>query len=176
MVFGVILIIVGFMMPYYKSPQRLKGAGPGVQFSATTSYWINSYVIPPIDAGQPISLNLLSDKEGATVILLSPYNSKTGRPEGEPLLHRGLSEYERGIVFFAPATKSGPYLLMITSYNSSYTFYLDSVWSPYYEFRASRVFGIVILPFGLAILYYDQIMEKREKMIEDAMRELRKDL
>ena len=173
-VLGVVLIIVGFMMPYYKSPQRLKGAGPGIQFSANRSYWINNYVMPPIDAGQPISLNLLSDKQGATVILLSLYDSESGRAMGEPLLHRRLSQYERGIVFFATATKSGPYLLMITSYNSSYTFYLDSVWSPYYELRASRVFGIGILPVGLVILYYDELMEKREKMIEDAMRDIRK--
>lgn len=79
-----------------------------------------------------------------------------------------------GIVFFATATKSGPYLLTITSYNSSYTFYLDSAWSPYYELRASRVFGIAILPVGLVILYYDDMMEKRERIIKDAMRAIQK--
>jgi hypothetical protein len=73
-------------------------------------------------------------------------------------------------VTFTSADQSGPYMLMITSYNSSYIFYLDSVWSPFYELRASTTIGLALLPIGIVVIYYDGIAERREKMFKEALK------
>jgi hypothetical protein len=81
-----------------------------------------------------------------------------------------FSPNEKGLSVFTKAEKSGPYLLTITSYNSSYTFYLTSVWSPFYELRTLTIYAFGLLPFGLVMVYYDEILEKRERMEEEALR------
>jgi hypothetical protein len=167
------MLIVGLVMPYYKMQQRLDGSGPNIVFTETRPYWIRSYIIPPIDAGQPITLSVLSDRPGSTVVLLAPYDPQSQTVSGPPVVNTGFAGDQRGMAVFSRATKSSPYMLMITSYNSSYTFSLTSVWSPFYEFRSLTTFGIGITPFGLVMIYYDGIVEKREKMVEEAMEHVR---
>ncbi len=169
-VLGIMLLIIGIIMPYYKSPQRLEGNGPNVEFSSSRSYWIKTYIIPPIDAGNPISLNLLSNKTGSTTVLLAPFDQQTQTITGPVVVNAAFGKDQKGLVIFTQATRSAPYMLMITSYNSSYTFYLDSVWSPFYQFRASTTYALGILPVGLVMLYYDSITEKRERIFEKALR------
>ena len=54
-VLGVILIITGVLLPYYKIPQQLASQGPRVQYDP---YTVSTYIVPPIDQGRPINLNL----------------------------------------------------------------------------------------------------------------------
>jgi hypothetical protein len=168
-VLGVILLIIGLLMPYYKIPQRMSGTGPNVQFTSTRTYWVRTYIIPPIDGGTPINLSVMSDRSGATWVLLAPYDTQTQSLAGPPLVNTVFAGDQKGLVTFVIADKSGPYLLMITSYNSTYTFYLSSVWSPFYELRSSTTIGLAILPIGIVTTYYDGIVERREKMIEEAL-------
>jgi len=174
-VLGVILVIVGLLMPYYKIPQRLTGIGPKGDFSQRRPYWVSTYITPPIDKGTPINLNLLSDKPGATAVLLAPFDPQMQMIEAPPVINTVFGPNQNGLVAFAAAIKSAPYMLMITSYNSSFQFQLDSVWSPFYELRASTTFGLATIPLGLAIIYYDGIVEKRERMFEEALKGIRKD-
>jgi hypothetical protein len=167
---AVIFLFIGVAMPYYKSPQRLEGNGPKVTFTASLPYWISSYLIPPVDKGQPMSLSLQSSKVGSTSVLLSPYDENTQTIVGPPLVNVVFPSYQKALVVFTNASRSGPYLLVITSYNSTYAFYFTSVWSPFYPFRTLTIYGIALLPFGVIILYYDQIVERREKMAQQALR------
>jgi hypothetical protein len=169
-VLGVILLIIGLLMPYYKIPQRLSGTGPDVQFTPTRTYWIRSYFVPPIDSGTPINLSVMSDKPGATWVLLAPYDPQTQSLGGPPIVNTIFAKEQKGLVTFISADQSGPYMLMITSYNSSYSFYISSVWSPFYELRASTTVGLAILPIGIVAVYYDGIAERREKMFEEALK------
>ena len=157
-------------MPYYKSPQRLEGIGPGVNFTPSRPYWINSYLIPPIDAGQPISLTVLSDREGATTVVLAYFDEALQSIVAPVLVSVIFSPDEKGLSVFTKADRSGPYLLTITSYNSSYTFYLTSVWSPFYGLRNLTIYAFGLLPLGLVMIYYDEIVEKRKQMEEEALR------
>jgi hypothetical protein len=168
-VLGVILLIIGLLMPYYKIPQRMSGTGPNVQFTPTRTYWMRTYIIPPIDGGTPINLSVMSDRSGATWVLLAPYDTQTQSLAGPPLVNTVFARDQKGLVTFIIADRSGPYMLMITSYNSSYTFYLSSVWSPFYELRSSTTIGLAILPIGIVTIYYDGIVERREKIIEEAL-------
>ena len=76
---------------------------------------------------------------------------------------------EKGLSVFTKADRSGPYLLTITSYNSSYTFYLTSVWSPFYGLRTLTIYAFGLIPIGLVTIYYDEIVERRERMEEEAL-------
>jgi hypothetical protein len=167
---GLIFLFVGVIMPYYKSPQRLEGTGPGVNFTPSRPYWINSYLIPPIDAGRPISLTVLSDREGATTVVLAYFDEALQSIVAPALVSVIFSPDEKGLAVFTKADRSGPYLLTITSYNSSYTFYLTSVWSPFYGLRNLTIYSFGLLPLGLVMIYYDEIVEKRKQMEEEALR------
>lgn len=171
---ALVFLFVGTVMPYYKSPQRIQGSGPKVEFTSSLPYWIDSYFIPPIDVGSPISLGVSSDRTGATTVLLAPYDQDRQTIIGPPLVNVVFASSEKGLVVFTDASRSGPYLLTITSYNSSYTFYLSSVWSPFYALRSLTIYGLGLLPLGAAILYYDRIVEGREKMAEEALRGIKK--
>jgi hypothetical protein len=73
-------------------------------------------------------------------------------------------------VYFGSAPKSAPYLLMITSYNgSSFQFTLDSVWSPFYQYRSATVFGIFVLLVGIVSVYYLEYAERKERMFKKAL-------
>jgi len=172
-VFGVTLLVIGTLLPYYKTPQRLQGTGPNVEFTPSRPYWITSYIVPPIDRGQPINLIVLSDRPGSTTVLLAPYNPQSQTIAGPALVNVVFAEDQRGIVVFTNASRTAPYMLVITSYNSSFTFHLTSVWSPFYEYRYVTTFGIAAVAFGLVMLYYDGIMEKREKQFEEAMKSIK---
>ena len=157
-------------MPYYKTPQRLSATGPEIEFSPTRPYWITTYIIPPIDKGTPINLSVLSDKTGATWVMLAPYDAQTQNLGGSPTINVVFAKDQRGLVTFTSAEQSGPYMLMITSYNSSYSLSLSSVWSPFYELRALATIGLAILPIGIVAAYYDGIVERREEMVREALK------
>ncbi|HYB85019.1 MAG TPA: hypothetical protein VED86_06790 [archaeon] len=166
---GLIFLCLGTIMPYYKSPQRLEGSGPGIEFTASRPYWINSYFIPPINAGQPISLTVLSDRAGATTVVLAYYDQNLQSIVGPPLVDVIFGPDQKGLVAFTRADRSGPYFLTIDSFNSSFSFYITSVWSPFYWLRTLAVYSFGLLPVGAVIVYYDGISEQREKMVEKAL-------
>jgi hypothetical protein len=160
-VLAVVMMIFGLLMPYYKTSQRLSASGPDIQFTPKQNYWITTYIIPPIDKGTPINLSVLSDRTGATWILLAPYDAQTQNIAGPPIVNVVFAKDQKGFVKFASAEQSGPYMLMITSYNSTYSFSLSSVWSPFYELRALTTIGLAILLVGIVATYYDGIVERR---------------
>jgi hypothetical protein len=171
---ALIFLFVGTVMPYYKSPQRIQGSGPGIKFSSSLPYWIDTYFIPPIDAGSAINLSVLSDRAGATTVLLASYDEDRQTIIGPPLVNVVFGASEKGLVVFTNSSRSGPYLLRITSYNSSYTFYLSSVWSRFYALRTMTIYGLGLLPLGAVIFYYYRIVEGREKMVEKALKGIKK--
>jgi hypothetical protein len=171
---GLIFITIAAVMPYYKSPQRLDGTGPGVQFSSDRTYWINSYFIPPIDAGQPIGLSVLSDRAGRTNVVLSYYDENEQTIVGPTIVSVVFAPDQKGLVVFSKVERPGPYMLIITSYNSTYTFYLTSVWSPFYQFRSLAIYAFGLIPFGAVMVYYDGILERRETLANEALKGIRK--
>jgi len=160
-------------MPYYKSPQRLEGSGPGVEFSSSRPYWINAYLIPPIDANQLVSLTLLSDRPGSTTVVLAYFDENLQSIVGPPLADAIFAPDQKGLVVFTTTRRSGPYMLIVTSFNSSYTFSLSSVWSPFYQFRNLAIYSFLLLPISLVMVYYDGIMERRDEIAERALNHIR---
>jgi hypothetical protein len=170
---GIFFLLVGVVMPYYKTPQRLEGSGPAESFSSDRPYVISSYILPPIDEGEPINLSVMSDRAGTTTVLLAAYDSRAQTISGSVLTNIVFAKDQKGMAIFTTATKSAQYMLVITSYNSSYTFSLTSVWSPFYDLRSFTTYGFLTLPLGLAAAYYDGIVERRDKMFEEALKGIR---
>lgn len=171
---ALIFLAFGTIMPFYKSPQRLEGNGPGVDFTSSRPYWINSYLIPPVDAGKQVYLSVLSNREGATTVLLAPYDQDNQMIVGPALVNVAFDPSQKGLVVYTTATRPGPYLLTITSYNSTYTFSLSSVWSPFYALRSLTIAGLGFLPLGAVVIYYAGIAERRDRMIEESLKGIKK--
>ena len=166
-VLGVILLITGALLPFYKIPQKLVAHGPREQYGP---YTISTYIVPPIDQGAPINLNFLSDRPGTTTILLAPFDPAEQNIDLPVVFHVTFGATQKGFVYFGRAPKSAPYLLMITSYNgSSFQFMLDSVWSPFYQYRSATTFGIFVLLGGIVSLYYFEYAERKERMFNKAL-------
>ncbi len=173
-VLGLFFLTIGFVMPFYKSPQRLQGNGPNVVFSSNLTYAISSYIVPPIDIGQPINLSVLSDHPGSTTVLLAAFNTESQTITGPVLLNVAFAKDQKGVAVFTSAGRASAYMLQITSYNSSFIFNLTSVWSPFYDLRSFATFGLATTPFGLVMVYYDDIAEKKERIIEEALKGIRR--
>jgi hypothetical protein len=167
---GILFLMIGAVMPYYKSPQNLQDSGPNLDTTPGRPYVIQSYILPPIDAGQRINLSLLTNKPGSTAVLLAPYNSKDQTIATPILVNAVFAKDQKGIAVFTNASRTATYILIVTSYNSSFTFILTSVWSPFYELRSFTVYALAVIPLGLVIVYYDGIVERRQRMFEEALR------
>jgi hypothetical protein len=172
---ALIFLAFGTIMPFYKSPQRLEGSGPGVDFTSSRPYWINSYLIPPVDTGKQMYLSVLSSREGSTTVLLAPYDQENQIILGPALVNVAFAPSQKGLVVYTTATRPGPYLLTITSYNSTYRFSLNSVWSPFYALRSLTIGGLGFLPLGVVVIYYAGIAERRNRMVEEALNGIKKD-
>jgi hypothetical protein len=76
-----------------------------------------------------------------------------------------LGQNEAELVVSGRATKAGVYSLRITSWNSTYSVRVQSVWSPYYfNLRHVIVVAGALMLGSLLLLYYGGIVEKRERM------------
>jgi len=171
---GIGAIIVGLILPGYKTPQSLTATGPKVSFTAERDYWIDFYLIPPIDEGRSITLTLESSKPGSTWVYLGPFDLETTSLSGPPVVNEMLGQNETGLVVFGRSTKSAVYSLRITSFNSTYFVRVQSTWSPYFEFRYGLVVGAGLVPASLLVIYYDGIVEKRDRMFKEALKDLKK--
>ena len=167
---GIGAVIVGMVLPAYKSPQAFTASGPNVTFTADRNYWIDYYLIPPIDEGTPITLTLVSSKPGTTWVSLAPFDLQTESISGPPVVNEMLGPNQTGLVYFGRSTKSAVYSLKISSWNSTYTIRIESRWSRFFDFRYGIVFGAGLIPASFLLFYYDGIVEKRDKMFEEAIR------
>jgi hypothetical protein len=162
---GMVFLILGVVLPEYRTSQTFTASGPNVTFTSERGYWIDFYLIPPIDEGQPITLTLVSSKPGSTQICLGPFDLQTSLFSGPPVVNEMLGQNEAELVVSGRATKAGVYSLRITSWNSTYSVRVQSVWSPYYfSLRYVIVVAGALVLGSLLLLYYGGIVEKRERM------------
>jgi hypothetical protein len=158
------------ILPAYKSQQAFTAKGPDITFTHERNYWIDFYLIPPIDEGTPIMLSLFSNRPGSTWIFMAPFDLQTESVSGPPVVNEMLGPTTNILVFFGRATKSSVYSLRITSWNSTYSVRVESRWSRFFQFRYGIVAGAALVPASLLLFYYDGIVEKRDRMFEKALK------
>ena len=163
---SIVFLIIGFVLPEYKTAQTFTASGPNVTFTSERNYWIDYCMIPPIDEGQLITLTLASNKPGSTRVYLGPFDLQTSLFSGPPVANEMLGQNETELVVIGRATKSGIYSLRITSWNSTYSVTVQSVWSPYYfSFRYAIVVAGALMLASLLLLHYRRVVEKREQVM-----------
>jgi len=167
---GIGAIIVGMILPAYKSQQTFAATGPHITFTSERDYWIDFYLIPPIDEGTPIMLSLFSNKPGSTWIFLAPFDVQTESVSMPSVVNEMLGPTDTGLVFFGRAPKSSMYSLRISSWNSTYSVRVESRWSRFFQYRYGIVLGAALVPASLLLFYYDGIVEKRDRMFEKALK------
>ena len=163
-------VIVGAILPAYKSQQTFTASGPNITFTRERDYWIDFYLIPPVDQGTPILLSLVSSKSGSTWVFLAPFDLQTESVSGPSVVNEMLGPNDFGLVVFCRATKTSMYTLRITSWNSTYSVRIESRWSRFFQFRYGIVVGAGLVPASLFLFYYDGIVERRDRMFEEALR------
>jgi len=163
-------VIVGAILPAYKSQQTFTASGPNITFTRERNYWIDFYLIPPVDQGTPILLSLVSSKSGSTWVFLAPFDLQTESVSGPSVVNEMLGPNDFGLVVFGRATKTSMYTLRITSWNSTYSVRIESRWSRFFQFRYGIVVGAGLVPASLFLFYYDGIVERRDRMFEEALR------
>jgi hypothetical protein len=161
------------ILPAYKSQQTFAASGPQISFTKERTYWIDYYLIPPIDQGTPVLISVTSSRPGSTWVFFAPFDLQTESVSGPSVVNEMLGPYDKGLVVFGRATKTSIYTLRISSWNSTYSVRIESRWSPFFDFRYGIVLGAALVPASLFLIYYDRVVEKRDRMFEKALREAR---
>lgn len=117
-----------------------------------------------------ITREISSDVKGrATFVLRKGRDFRAPWAFWPPVVNEMLGQNETGLVIFTRAPKSSMYSLRITSWNSTYLVRLQSVWSAYFKFRYGVAVGAALIPASLLLIYYDRVVEKREKMFQETL-------
>jgi len=103
-------------------------------------------------------------------VFLAPFDLQTESVSGPSVVNEMLGPNDFGLVVFGRATKTSMYTLRITSWNSTYSVRIESRWSRFFQFRYGIVVGAGLVPASLFLFYYDGIVERRDRMFEEALR------
>lgn len=173
---GTVLLIVGiavtFMstaVPYVKVSQTFYEEGPGIKFNENTTYWINIWIIPPIDAGESLFVMVESSRPGGAQITILPSREGEIIAGATPIVRYALApnQHTYSTVTVVPLTSE--YFVFVASFESNFTLLINSRWSPFYDVRTYVYFGLGGVAAGIVILYYDRIKEKQERMLREAL-------
>lgn len=173
LIFGVALILTGRILAFIKVETQLILQGPDIQFSSERKYWIDDHIIPPIDRDTPIELNVTALETGGPIyVFLYPLSymiPAPGQMGGMPIASGVLNGSSREFLFSGHAPISDQYVIELIVYNNTYSARLRSVFPPLYGLRGAAIPAILLIPGGLAVIYYDGIRMRREKMFKKAI-------
>jgi hypothetical protein len=160
---GIIIIFASAIFPLIDLPQTLIRKGPSVKFDENIKYWIDIIGLPNIKRGTRFYLDLKGEDTGGLVITVLPSKNGIVIVGSSPLISyifgTTQKEYEA-----TPITEiESEYVVSVVSIQNNYTLTISSVWSPFDSYKTYLYPGLFTLPAGLLILYYDNILEKRER-------------
>lgn len=167
---GIIIIFMSVILPLVKLPQTFVMRGPKVELNEDTTYWIETCILPPIDAGTPFSVDLEGAHPGGLTIAILPSRDGEVIPGSSPLLTSVLDPNQQGLSTSTTAPMSSEYTIFIVSIRNNFTLMINSNWSPFYNLRIYLYFGIGALPAGLLVIYYERILEGQKRVIREALK------
>jgi len=160
---GLILAILGQILPLVRLPQTLAVEGPKVESGKAWEYWIDTMITPPIEAGETLTLTLNASKPGANSILVFP-SSSGGDPIGPALISEslppGISSLKRSLT----VKTSANYMISVSSVSSSsYSLEVNSVWPPFQILKTLSLPGVALLLGGAFLYYYWRVKQSVAK-------------
>jgi hypothetical protein len=166
-IIGIIIIFASTILPLVKLPQTYVKRGPSVKLDETTQYWIDTSILPNIDKGTPFSVDLVGGHSGGLGITILPFRDGAVIAGASPLINQIFTADQQRFTASANTSIFSEYLVSIVSIRNNYTLTINSRWSPFDSFRAYTYLGLSALPAGLLIIYYDNILEKRDRLFKN---------
>lgn len=172
-VLGVVLGTVGLgilfmsaILPLVKLDQTLVKTGPNIQFDENISYWIDSWTLPPIDAGTPFSIAVEANSPGGLSIVILPSQEGVVVPGSSALLTHVFESTQQTLLVSTIVPLSSEYFISIVSFRNYYTLTITSKWSPFYFLRVFLYLGLVMLSAGFLVIYYGGVKERQERLLK----------
>ena len=159
---GVTIMIASQILPLWVQSQVLTISGPKVEFNQTRTYWIDARVTPPIRSGSRILVTLTTMKPGSAALLIFPSTSD-GDMKGPSLLAEVLEPEASISSWNLTAPQDANYMLVVTSWNSTYVLRVESTWSSFHETKTVLLFGFAIAFGGILLEYYQRILTAEKK-------------
>jgi len=169
-IMGIMIIFMSTVLPLVKLPQTFIETGPKVELNEDISYWIDTYILPPIDADTPFSVDLEGAHPGGLTIAILPSRDGEVIAGSSPLLTDVFDPTRQRLSTSTTAPMSSEYTIFIVSIRNNFSIRINSIWSPFYNLRVYLYFGIGALPAGLLVLYYERMMEGQRRVIREALK------
>jgi uncharacterized protein YjeT (DUF2065 family) len=169
-VLGILVVFSSSVLPMVRLPQTLIRTGPNVTPGTVNEYWIDTFILPTIDAETPVLVDLRESARGGLGITIIPYRDGAPVMGAPPLFTHLFDEGESTYSVEAATRIQAEYFVSVFSEMNAYTLTISSVWSPYDSLRPYLYLGLVTIAAGLVLIYYDRILEKRDREILEATR------
>jgi hypothetical protein len=167
---GLVTTLMSTVLPLVKMPQTLVKRGPSVELNENVTYWIDTWILPPIDAGTQVSVDLRARNPGNISIAILPFQGGEVISGSSPLLTYVFDSTRQTFSANAAAPVTSEYLVSIVCIKNNYTLTINSSWSPFYSIRTYIYLGLGALPAGILIIYYDRILENKDRLIRESLK------
>ena len=159
---AIAFIILGALGPSLYLNSQIYRTGPAPYLlTSNSTYTIETFEIPPMRANT--TLTLIATKSDYGNLVIQIINNKPGR-QGLPQsflfpMYDGNTSISYKLQIYQP----GQYVVIITSYNSTYTLYISGVWESLYQLKPLLVWGIILLIASLSFAYYWRVLQYRRR-------------
>ena len=168
---GILIAFSSSVLPLVKLNQTLIKTGPSITLTESNQYWIDTFILPTIDNDTPVIVNLKGEKAGGLGITIIPYKNGAYVIGKGAILNHIFNVGEQIFAATARTSVESEYFVSVSCIRNNYTLTISSVWSPYDSLKAYLYLGLSAFPAGLLIIYYDRIIEKRDRLFQKAMTE-----
>jgi hypothetical protein len=158
---GIIILFMSIVLPTIKLTQTLVKNGPSITFDEVITYWIDTWSLPPIDAGTQFSVDMKAKSPGGLSIVILPSKNGEVIPGSTALLIHVFEPTQQTLLVSTTAPMSSEYIVTITCLRNYYTLTINSQWSPFYGLRVLLYLGLLTLPAGLLIIHYTRIKDRQ---------------
>jgi hypothetical protein len=166
---GILVLFSSTILPIVKLPQTLTKTGPSVNLTQYMNYWIDTFVLPTIDNDTTVVVTLRGDHAAGLGITIIPYSDGAPIVGALPIVNYIEDPSQQTFTLSSKTTMKSEYFVSVVSIRNNYTLTISSIWSPFDSLRAYLYLGICAIPAGLLIIYYDRIVEKRDRMYKAAL-------
>jgi hypothetical protein len=168
-IIGILVVFSSTVLPIVKLPQTLVKTGPSVNLTESNNYWIDTFVLPTIDNDTEVVVTLRGGHAGSLGITIIPFRDGAAVVGALPVINYIFDPSQQTFTASARTTMKSEYFVSILSIRNNYTLTINSIWSPFDSLRAYVYLGLSAIPAGLLIIYYDRIVEKRDRMYRNAL-------
>lgn len=161
-IIGILIIIASQVLPLWNQNEVLTwSSSQGTETAGR--YLVEGRVTPPIKSGSSIAVTLTTANPGSAAVLVFPATSSGDI--GPSVLSEVLQTGERSARWSIVAPQDSNYLLVVASWNTTYSLTVESSWAPYHETAIVFPVGFAITFVGILIEYYQRtIVAERAKL------------